>query len=455
METYDLIMIGGGPAGYLAAERAAAGGLKTLLYEERALGGVCLNEGCIPSKALLHSAKVFEYASAGEKYGVTARDVKLDHAAVMARKNKVVRQLVAGIDASMKKLGVAVRPERAEITGRDGPLFTVRSASGEAAGRQLLIATGSVPILPPIPGLDKALATGFAATSREILELETLPQSMAVIGGGVVGLEMASYYCRAGVKVTVIEMLDKIAGPIDEEISKLLLAGCKKAGIDFKLSSKVTAVGDDSVVYADAAGTHTLETQKVLVSIGRKPVTEGFGLEKLGVYCDKGAIVTDDHMRTNVDGVYASGDVNGISMLAHTAYRESEVAVNHMLGVKDRMDYSAIANVIYTNPEVACVGETLAGAAAKGIDAKCVTASMRLSGRYMAEVEGGNGIAKIVVNKKTNHLIGVHLIGSYASEMIFGAALMLETRFTPDRLKQLVFPHPTVGEVIREALFEI
>ncbi|NLX93154.1 MAG: FAD-dependent oxidoreductase, partial [Clostridiales bacterium] len=193
----------------------------------------------------------------------------------------------------------------------------------------------------------------------------------------------------------------------------------------------------------------------VLVSIGRKPFVDGIGLESIGVYTERGAIVTDDNLRTNIAGVYAAGDVNGKWMLAHTAYRESEVAVNHMLGKRDIMRYNAIASVIYTSPEVACVGETEESAKTKGMDVQTARVSMRMSGRYMAEVEGGNGIAKLIVDKKYNRLVGVHLIGSYTSEIIYGAALMIETEMRIDDIKELVFPHPTVSEVIREALFEL
>jgi len=455
MDSFDLIVLGGGPAGYLAAERAAQGGMKVAVFEKRALGGVCLNEGCIPSKALLNSAKVYEYAAHGEKYGVMATGVAIDHAAVVARKNKVVKQLVAGVSMAMKKLNVTVIDKPAVIKGKNAAGFTVAADGTEYSAGKLLIATGSVPVLPPIPGLREGLESGFVLTNREILDLEVLPESLIVIGGGVIGLEMASYFNSVGSKVTVIEMLDKIAGPTDNEISDILLKNYKKKGVDFKLSCKVTAVGKDSVTYEEKGEVKTVNAEKVLVSIGRKPFTEGIGLESIGVYTERGAIVTDDHLRTNIAGVYAAGDVNGKSMLAHTAYRESEVAVNHMLGRRDIMRYNAIPSVIYTNPEVACVGETDESAKAKGIDVQTVSVSMRMSGRYLAEVEGGNGIAKLVVDKKYNRLIGAHLIGSYVSEMIYGAALMIETEMRIEDLKELVFPHPTVSEVIREALFEI
>ncbi len=455
MEKFDLIVLGGGPAGYLAAERASQGGLKTAVFEKRALGGVCLNEGCIPSKALLNSAKIFDYTKHAESYGVHVTGPQLDHAAVVARKNKVVKALVSGIGMKMKKEKVTVIAKAAKITGKSAEGFTVTDGDETYISDRLLIATGSVPVIPPIPGLREGIESGFCLTNREILELTELPESLVVIGGGVIGLEMASYFNSAGSKVTVIEMLDKIAGPTEREISEILLKNYKKAGVDFKLSCKVPAVGKDGVTYEENGILKTVAASKVLVSIGRKPFTEGIGLETIGVYTERGAVVTDDRLRTNVPNVYAAGDVNGKLMLAHTAYRESEVAVNHMLGKKDIMRYTAIPSVIYTNPEVASVGETPESAAQKGIEAKTVSVSMRLSGRYLAETDDGNGIAKLVADTKNDRLIGVHLIGSYTSEIIYGAALMLETNLKIDALKELVFPHPTVCEVIREALFEI
>lgn len=454
MNNYQLAIIGGGPAGYLAAERAAQGGLSAIVFEHRALGGVCLNEGCIPSKALLNSAKIYEYATGGEKYGIFTSDARFDHPVAVARKDKVVKQLVTGIGLSLKKRDVTVVQATASVRRKTAQGFEIDCDGTIYIAENLLIATGSAPIVPPIPGLSDRLKNGFVMTNREILDIPKIPERLVVIGGGVIGLEMASYFNTVGSKVTVIEMMDKIAGNTDDEIADLLMKALKKKGIKFILSAKVTAVGDDTVAYEDKGEVKTFECDTVLLSVGRKPVIEGIGLENLGVAVERGAIVTDDTMRTNVAGVYATGDVNGKSMLAHTAYRESEVAVNRILGTKDTMRYEAVPSVIYTNPEVACVGETLASAKAKGMDVRAVTVSMRMSGRYMAETDGGNGIAKLIFDNRRLCLVGVHLIGSYASEIIYGASLMLETQLPAESLKKLVFPHPTVSEIIREALFQ-
>ncbi len=452
---YELIVIGGGPAGYLAAERAGQSGLTVLLAEKRTLGGVCLNEGCIPTKTLLYSAKISDNARFGEKYGVKAADVTLDHEAVIKRKNKVVRNLVAGVKAKMRKNNVTVVTGEAYIAGRNPKgAYEVRVGDAVYRGRRLLIATGSVPVLPPLSGVQEGLKSGFVMTNREILDLMEVPADLVVVGGGVIGLEMASYYQSAGSNVTVIELLDHIAGNTDPEIAQILLKNYQKKGIRFLLSTKVTAIEDKAVVCESGGETLRVEADKVLMSIGRRAATEGLGLENIGVELERGRIKTDSRCQTNVPGVYAAGDVNGISMLAHTAYRESETAVNNMLGKKDIMRYHAIPSVIYTNPEVAGVGETEQTAAEKGIEFEVKKLPMMYSGRYMAENEGGDGICKILVDKEHKRLIGVHMIGNYSSEIIYGAALMIEMEMRVDDVKELVFPHPTVSEIIRETIFE-
>lgn len=451
---YDLIVIGGGPAGYLAAERAGHAGLNTLLIEKRFIGGVCLNEGCIPSKALLYSAKLYDGAAHGEKYGITVKDIKLDHKFVVNRKNKVVNTLVSGIKAKLKKNKVTVVMAEAKITGRTAEGFTVAAGGETYVGTKLIISTGSVPVTPPIPGVKEGLESGFVVTNREILDWEEVPANLVIIGGGVIGLEMASYFNTAGSKVTVVEMMNKIAGPMDAEISEILMKNYEKKGITFNLGCKVVGVENGKVLYEKDGKTFDVAADKVLLSIGRRAFTEGLGLETIGVETERGKIKVDDHCRTTVAGVYASGDVNGTSMLAHTAYRETEVALNDILGKKDLMRYNAIPSVIYTNPEVAAIGETEETAKAKGIDFEVVKLSMMYSGRYVAENEGGDGIIKVLINKKYRNVIGIHMIGNHSSEIIYGGATYIETEMPIDDIKQLVFPHPSVCEIIREAIFE-
>ena len=450
---YDLIVLGGGPAGYNAAEHAGHAGLKTLVIEERALGGVCLNEGCIPTKTLLYSAKIFDYSKHGADYGVKFDSAAIDHAFVVERKNKVVKQLVSGVGAKLKKAGVEVVNASAAIKERNSEGFVITAGDKEYIGKQILICTGSSPALPPIDGLADSLKSGFALTNREVLDLKELPKTIVIVGGGVIGLEMASYFNSVGTKVYVVEMMNYIAGPVDREISTMLQKEYAARGVEFILGAKVTSIKDKTVTYEKDGKSVALPADYALVSIGRRPRTTGIGCENIGLKLERGAIVTNEYGKTNVPGVWAAGDVNGKSMLAHTAYREGEVCINNILGKKDRINYNSIPSVIYTNPEVASVGETTESAKEKGLDVTVKNVTLKYSGRYIAENEHGNGIVKIIIDNKHNNIVGLHMIGSYASEIIYGAAMMVETEMRVADIQKLVFPHPTVCEVIREGMF--
>lgn len=451
---FDLIVLGGGPAGYLASERAGHAGLNVLCIEERSVGGVCLNEGCIPTKTLLYSAKVFDGAAHGEKYGVSAEGLKIDHAKVVARKDKVVKTLVAGVSSALKANHVTLVSARGVITGKNAEGYTVEAGGETYVGKRLLIATGSSPAVPPIPGLKEGLANGFVCTNREILALTEKPEHLVVIGGGVIGLELASYFTSIGSKVTVIEMLDHIAGENDAELVAILQKGFEKRGVTFHLSAKVTEVTANAVKYEKDGAVQEVACDKVLLSIGRRANTKDIGLESIHVLTERGAVVTDAHMKTNQPEVYAAGDVNGKSMLAHTAYREAEVAVNGMLGKKDTMRYEAVPGVLYTNPELSAVGETEASAKAKGLDAAVVKIPMRFSGRYLAENEGGDGIVKLVVDNASKRVLGAQVLSNYSSEFIVTVGTFIELGMTIDEVKKIIFPHPTVSEIIREAVFQ-
>lgn len=454
MELYDLIVIGGGPGGYLAAERAAHAGLKTLLFEKNSLGGVCLNEGCIPSKALLNSAKTYLHAKHASMYGVNTENVTVDQAKVIERKRKVVKTLVSGVGAKMRQHKVVVVKEEATIDGKCADGFKIKSASGTCTGKKLIIATGSSAAVPPIPGVKENLGD-FVCTNREVLELTQIPEQFTVIGGGVIGLEMAAYYAAVGSKVTVVEMLDHIAGPTDREISTRLQKELEAMGITFLLGHACEKVEPGKVYVKAPDGTQkVIEANKVLLSIGRRANYMNIGLETIGVKTDRPGIVTDAMCRTNVPDVYAIGDVNGHHMLAHTAYREAEVAVNTILGKKDYMRYHANPSVIYTMPEVASVGLTEQECKEKGREVEIKKLSMMYSGRFVAENEGADGLCKIIVDKKTRLILGIHLIGAYAGEMIWGGAQMLETQLRVNDARQIIFPHPTVSEIVREVLWE-
>lgn len=456
METFDLVVIGGGPAGYLGAERAGHAGLKTLVIEKREFGGVCLNEGCVPSKTFLNSAKVTDYVNEAASFGVKVEGKPVvDQKFVVERKNKVVKMLVSGIKGQLAANKVVTKNAAAYIEGKAAEGYIVKAGEEKFIAKRLLIATGSAPVVPPIPGLKEGLEAGLVLTNKEVLDLTEIPERFVIIGGGVIGLEMASYFSSVGSKVTVVEMLDKIAGPTEKEISKILQKAMEKKGVTFDLGCKVTAIEKDGVVFERNGKSEKVLADKILLSIGRRAVTKDIGLENIGVNMERGAVITDDTMRTNVANVYAAGDVNGKIMLAHTAYREAEVAVNNMLGKKDRMRYNVIPSVIYTHPEAGTVGETEESAKAKGLDVKTVSIPMTYSGRYVAENTDLTGVCKLVVNKATNTLIGAHIIGSYAGEFIVSVSELIDLEVDIENIKKLVFPHPTVCEIVREAVFKI
>ena len=457
---YDLAIIGGGPGGYCAAERAGSAGLSVVLFEKKELGGVCLNEGCIPTKTLLYSAKVYDYARHADLYGVSVEGASFDYSKILKRKTKVVRKLVGGVKLKMKNAGVTVVDGEAVIAGPVAGGFVVSCGGVEYVTRNLLVCTGSEAVVPPIPGLQEA--GDVVVTNREILAMEEVPAELVIIGGGVIGMEFASFFNSMGSKVTVVEMMPKILGPMDSEISELLQKLYAKKGVEFRLGCKVTGIESNTVVYETPEGEECrVSGDRILVSVGRRAVLQGFGLETLGVslaLTPTGrpyGIKVDEHMRTDFPGVYAAGDVTGFSMLAHTASREAEVAVNDILGKEDRMRYDAIPGVVYTNPEVAGAGLTEDEALKKGIECKVLKLPMAYSGRFVAENERGEGLCKMVIDSGTGKVLGVHMLGNPSSEIIQSACVAIEQGMTAEQLKEVVFPHPTVSEIIKETAFTL
>lgn len=448
---YDLAIIGGGPAGYVAAENAGARGMKVVLFEKRELGGVCLNEGCIPTKTLLYSAKMYDHAQGGKKYGITAEGVAYDYKKIADRKTKVVRKLVAGIKMKMEHHNVEVVRGDAIIEGGNENSIAISCGEQRYEAAKLLICTGSEAFVPPIPGVQDNDAI---LTNREILALTTAPDSMVIIGGGVIGMEFASFYNSLGIPVTVIEMLPEILGGLDKEISEMLRGIYAKKGVKFCLSCKVTAIEGDTVHYTDSKGeSHSIVGNKILMSVGRRPVLTGFGLENIPVAVERG-IRVNEKMQTTMPNVYAAGDVTGFSLLAHTASREGEVAVNNMLGIEDKMEYNAIPGIVYTNPEVSSVGLTEEQAQAQGIEYRMSKLPMTYAGRFVAENEGQTGLCKILTDVE-NRVLGVHLLGNTSSEFICAACMAITNRLTIDNLRRTVFPHPTACEILKEGLFEL
>ena len=389
---YDVAIIGGGPAGYTAAEKAAKGGLSTVLFEKNALGGVCLNEGCVPTKTLLYSAKTYDQIKHASKYAVSAENPSFDYPKIIARKSKVVKKLTAGIRMKMKESGVEV-------------------ITGEAM----------------------------------------LPASLIIIGGGVIGMEFASFFNSMGTEVQVVEMLDKILGPMDKELSDMLQAEYTKRGVKFYLGHKVTGIHGQEVTVEKDGESFTLHGEKVLLSVGRRPVTKGFGLGTLALEPYRNGIKVNEYMQTSLPNVYACGDITAFSLLAHTAVSEAEVAIDHILGKARAMSYKAIPGVVYTNPEIAGVGKTEEELQASETPYQVKKIPMAFSGRFVAENEMGNGVCKLIL-AEDGTLIGAHLLGNPASELIVIAGIAIEKGLKAEELTSFVFPHPTVGEILKEAL---
>ena len=471
--TYNLIIIGAGPAGYNAAERAAAAGLRTLLIEKQQLGGVCLNWGCIPTKTLIAAAKHYQIASASADFGVRADNVTFEWTTAMARKTRTVETLRAGITARLEHRGVTVISGEARFIDPR----TLSVAGSTYSAERILIATGARPAVPPIPGASTAL------TSRQILEIPQIPKTLAVIGGGVIGIEFASLFAALGTQVTVIEMLPEILPSIDPESAALLRRRLENR-ITFKLAAQVTQIAPNRIHYTPAPSAAApaqpapsqppaspgpaaspaaapplpdpsqahITAEAVLLAVGRTPVTAG--LENLGLDINRGAVVVDEHMRTSLPGIWAAGDCTGLSLLAHSAYRMGEVAVNDILGRPDRMRLHAVPSVVYSLPEAAGVGITEHQARASGREAVTRKLPMQYSGRYLAEYGREPGFGKIVIDPRTRTLLGVHLVGGQCSETIWGAAALIEGEFRIQDIRELIFPHPTVAEIMREVTWE-
>lgn len=442
---YDLIIIGGGPGGYLAAERAGAKGMQVLLIEKDTLGGVCLNVGCIPTKTLLNAAKNYVHGIEASQFGVHFDNPRFVLSEAMEWKARVVKTLVKGVEYQMKRHHVEVLPGEARMVKP----HTVAVDGKEYEGANIIIATGSSPAIPPIPGVDSK----YVLTSTEVLSLTEMPKKLIIIGGGVIGIEFASFFSSLGIDVHVIEMLPEIIPLMDPEFSKEMRKALK--GITFHLSSTVNSISDDEVTFTCEGKTETLKSDVILMSVGRRPNVKGVGFEEIGLDVTPKGINVNERMETNLPGVYAVGDVTGRSLLAHSAYRMAEVAVNNICGEPDRMRYHAIPWVVYSMPEASGCGLTESDARKAGRNIKTATLQMRANGRFIAENAHATGFCKVIADADTDVLLGVHLIGATNSEMIYGIAAMLEAELRVKEIKQIIFPHPTVSEIIKDALWEL
>lgn len=442
---YDLIILGAGPGGYVAAERAGERGLKVLLIEKAEIGGICLNEGCIPTKTLLNSAKHYSHAMDSKMFGVHTEKVSFNLGEAQVWKKKVVDTNIKGILYLMDKYGVEI-VRGTGIFNSDG---TIQVGETSYSGKNIIIATGSSPFIPPIPGADSKAVLDSTA----LLEIGKVPSSLVVIGGGVIGLEFASFFSMLGVKVDIIEMMDEVAPFMEADFAKTMRRAMKS--VKFHLGAKVESIDNNTVHFTRKGKDLEIEAEVILMAVGRKPNISGIGLENLNIEMSRTGIVVNEKMVTSSPGIYAIGDVIGKSLFAHSASRMAEVVVNNICGDEDSLDYDIVPWAVYTYPEAASCGLTEAEAVKRKINIKTATLQMRISARYFAENGYTPGLCKVVVDQDTDNIIGIHLLGSPCSEMIFGAALMMQSGMKTSDIKRTIFPHPSVSEVIRETVMAI
>lgn len=456
---YDLVVIGSGPGGYIGAIRAAQLGWKVACVEKYATyGGTCLNVGCIPSKALLESSERFEEATHGlAQHGVVIDDVKLDLPTMQERKSGIVGQLTGGVSYLFKKHGVEgvqgtgriASPGRVEVTGEEG--------TKTLEAKRILIATGSKPSSIPGVTIDK----DRIVDSTGALAFDEVPEHLIVIGAGVIGLELGSVWKRLGAKVTILEWLPKILGPADDEVAKAAQRTFKKQGLEFVLDVKVTAAESDGarvkVTYEPKNGgdPQTIEGDRLLVATGRRPYTDGLGLEEVGVETDRlGRITVDANFRTNVEGIYAIGDVIPGPMLAHKAEEEAVVAVERMASIGAHINYDAIPSIVYTHPEVAWIGKTEQELKEAGVDFKKGKFPFSANGRAKA-LAATDGFVKLLADARTDKLLGAHIFGARAGDMIAELAIAAEFHGSAEDIARSSHAHPTLAEIIREAALDV
>jgi dihydrolipoamide dehydrogenase len=458
--SYDVVVIGSGPGGYVCAIKAAQLGLKTAIVEKRAtLGGTCLNIGCIPSKAMLHASEMFEQAGHGfAALGIKVGKPELDLKAMMAHKDATVKSNVDGVAFLMKKNKVDVHRGTGSIAGPGKVKVAGEGGETLLEARNIVIATGSD--VAGIPGVNVGIDEKVVVSSTGALELAKVPASMIVVGGGVIGLELGSVWSRLGAKVIVIEYLDKLLGGMDGEISKQFQRIIAKQGIDVRLSSKVTGVEKSGkgakVTFEPVKGgdSETLAADVVLIATGRRPYTEGLGLEAAGVELDRGRVKIDAHWRTNVAGIYAIGDVVAGPMLAHKAEDEGVAVAETIAGQAGHVNYDVIPSVVYTEPEVASVGKTEEELKAAGIEYVAGKFPFSANGRARA-MNSTDGLVKFLADKATDRVLGVHIVGHGAGELIHEAAVLMEFGGSAEDLARTCHAHPTLSEAVKEAAMAV
>ncbi|MCK9235285.1 MAG: dihydrolipoyl dehydrogenase [Acholeplasmataceae bacterium] len=445
MKNYDVVIVGGGPGGYVAAIKAGQKQLKVALIEAEVVGGVCLNHGCIPTKTLLKSAKVYQTIKQAKAFGITVDgEISYNWAEMMKRKNGVVRRLTTGVAGLLKKNGVDVYQGFGEVIDPE----TVKVGNETLKAKHLIIATGASPIVPPIMGLKEAYEKGFAKTSREMLQIEEVPQELVIIGGGVIGVEFATIFNQLGSNVTIIEMQDGVLPMMDEDVRVAYAKILKRDGIVVHAKAEVKAVKGDKVVYHIDGKDVEIKADSILVSVGMRANTKG--LEKLELKLERGAVVTDDQLRTNIKNVYAIGDVNGKYMLAHVASHEGIVAIENILGNEKKMHYDRMPSAVYGSPEIGAVGKTEKELKEQGIPYKVSTFPLMASGKALADNEK-DGFVKLLVGEKYQEILGAHILSYNASDLIAELGVTMELEGTTAEIANTVHAHPTLSEIIMEA----
>ncbi len=439
---YDVIVIGGGPGGYVAAIKAAQLGGKVLLAEKENLGGVCLNKGCIPTKTLLKASGLYKSLKKAGQFGITIENASFDFGKMMKRKQEVVNTLVSGIKGLIKANGIELVNGEARI--QDSSKVSINGMVYEA--RNIIVATGSRPVMPDIKGIK----TGKVMDSDALLTMEDIPASMVIIGGGVIGVEFAVLLSELGCQVTILEMMDEILFMADGDVIKEARRILQSNGVNIITAAKVIEIAGDKVTYEKDGGKQQAEGQRVLMSVGRTPNTDRDELDRLGIKHDKGKIITDEKMQTNVSGIYAIGDVNGKFMLAHVASEEGIVAAENIFGHPARMDYNSIPQCIYSHPEIAWVGMSEKEAMAKGHEINIGKFPLAANGKSLAEGDT-SGFIKIIADKKYNEILGVHIVCAHATDMISEGTLAISLEATAKEVASVVHPHPTVSEAVMEA----
>ncbi len=447
-----IVIIGGGPGGYVAAIRAAQLNAEVTLIEKEHIGGTCLNKGCIPTKVLLHAAGEFENVNKSLKdYGIKITGAELDWDKLQKRKTIIVRKLVAGVDNLLKSNKVTKIMGEGSFLNKNQ--LRVKASDGSETIVDFdyaIIATGSKPVIIPIPGVELP----GVLTSDEVLSLKEIPKSMVIIGGGVIGSEFAAVFGAVGCKVTIIEMLPNIVANMDQDIVAPLKEKFKKSGIDVYTNTKVVSISESSdglcVNTVSDGMEQSFNAEKVLLSIGRKPVTDNLALDNVGVEINRGAIVVNKNMQTNVESIYAVGDSTAGVMLAHVASSEGIVAVESIMGNKSNIDFKTIPYCVYTKPELAGVGLTEEQAKNKGYDVKTGVFPMNINGKAMIEAQQ-EGLVKYVVDGATGEVLGLHMSGPSATELIVEGALAVRLEATIDEITSTIHAHPTVAESLHEA----